>query len=249
MLIAGDQAIGPLLFKRQMYKTMKFLKFSQAAVTLVLGATLGQFASAQGQDFFGVDPQKIKEVILQDAKKQGVEKQADVQVALKSAQETVLMRAWEQHILKTNTITQAQRDEAYKDFLNLLGNNEYRINHVTLADPELANMVIQRLQSGQSWDKLEVAVRGKSDIKITANTSDWINIVSLLPEYREAIKLLKPGQVYPTAIRSNSGWHILGLMETRALKPPPADQIKEALDNLAKKKMVQDKIKSLLPRK
>jgi parvulin-like peptidyl-prolyl isomerase len=94
-----------------------------------------------------------------------------------------------------------------------------------------------------------VAVPGKSDVKITANKSDWVNVVSLLPEYREAIKLLKPGQVYPTAIRSNSGWHILGLMEMRPLKQPSSDQIKEALDNMAKKKIVQDKIKSLLPSK
>jgi peptidyl-prolyl cis-trans isomerase C len=228
---------------------MKFLKFSQIATTLVLGATLGQFALAQGQDFSGVEPQKIKEVILQDAQKQGIEKQAEVQAALKAAQETVLMRAWEQHILKTNTVTQAQRDEAYKDFLDLLGNYEYRIHHMTLADAEQAKVVIQRLQAGLSWDKLEVVMSGQPDVKITANKSDWLNIVSLSPEYREAVKLLKPGQVYPTAIRSNSGWHILGLIETRALKPPPADQIKEGLDNLAKKKIVQEKIKSLLPRK
>jgi hypothetical protein len=55
--------------------------------------------------------------------------------------------------------------------------------------------------------------------------------------------------VYPTAIKSNSGWQILGLMEMRPLKPPSADQIKEALDNIAKKKIVQDKIKSLLSSK
>jgi len=243
---AEGHAIGLLLFDT---KTMKLLKFSKLAVALVLGGTLGQFALAQVKDFSGVDPQKIKELILQDAEKQGVEKQSEVQVALKVAKEAVLMRAWEQYILKTNTVTQPQRDEAYKDFLNLLGNNEYRIHHITLPDAEQANMVIQRLQAGQSWDKLEVAVPGKSDIKITANKSDWVNVVSLLPEYREAIKLLKPGQVYPTAIRSNSGWHILGLMEMRPLKQPSSDQIKEALDNMAKKKIVQDKIKSLLPSK
>jgi parvulin-like peptidyl-prolyl isomerase len=243
---AEGHAIGLLLFNT---KTMKLLKFSQLVAALVLGGTLGQFALAQVKDLSAVDPQKIKEVILQDAQKQGIEKQTEVQVALKAAQETVLMRAWEQHILKTNTVTQAQRDDAYKSFLNLLGNNEYRIHHITLADAEQANMVIQRLQAGQSWDKLEVAVPGKLDVKITANKSDWVNFVSLLPEYREAIKLLKPGQVYPTAIRSNSGWHILGLMEMRPLKPPPADQIKEALENIAKKKIVQDKIKSLLPTK
>lgn len=236
-------------FKVPNFYSMKYMKFSRAIVGLVMGATFGQFAQAQGQDFLGVDPEKIKAAILLDAQKQGVEKQVEVQSALKAAQETVLMRAWEQQILKTNTVTQAQRDEAYKDFLSLLGNSEYRINHITLADAEQANIVIQRLQGGLSWDKLEVVNPGKPDVKITANKSDWVNLVSLLPEYREAIKLLKPGQVYPTAIRTNNGWHILGLFETRALKPPPADQIKDGLDNIAKKKIVQDKIKSLLPRK
>jgi peptidyl-prolyl cis-trans isomerase C len=232
-----------------MYKTMKILKLVQVTACLMVGSLLSQLVQAQGQDFPGVDPQKIKEVILQDVQKQGIEKQSEVQAALKVAQETVLLRAWEQQILKTNTITQVQKDEAYKDLLNLLGNNEYRIHHVALPDADQANLVIQRLQGGLSWDQLQAAMSGRSDVKITVNKSDWVNIVSVLPEYREAIKLLKPGQVYPTAIKSNSGWHVLGLIEMRPLQPPAPDQIKEVLDNLAKKKIVQEKIKSLLPRK
>lgn len=228
---------------------MKSVKFSAWAAALILGGAMLQSAQAQGQDLSAVDPQKIKEVILQDAQKQGVDKQAEVQTALKAAQETILMRAWEQHIIKVNQVTQAQRDEAYKDYLSLLGNSEYRLNHITLADADQAKQVIQRLQGGLAWEKVEMSTPGKPEIKITANKTDWVNMAALMPEFREAIKLLKPGQVYPTAIRSNTGWHVLGLMEMRGLKAPPADQVRGILDNLAQQKIVQDKIRALLPRK
>lgn len=228
---------------------MKFVKLKKMALTLLLGFAAAPFALGQVQDFSAVDAQKVKEVLLQDLQKQGIDKQPEVQAAVKAAQDAVLLRAWEQQTLKANPVTPALRDEAYKDFLNLLGSSEYRLHHITLADQEQAKALIQRLQSGLGWDKVELAVPGKPDAKLAANKTDWVNMAAVMPEYREAIKLLKPGQVYPTPVRTNAGWHVLGLIETRALKAPAADQIKGTLDGIAQQKIVQEKIKSLLSRK
>lgn len=211
-----------------------------------LGFTAG--ALAQNLDFADLDSQKVKEAVLQDARKQGLEKQPDVQAALKVVQDSVMLRAWEQQLLKNNPITQAQRDAAYKEYLAMLGGNEYRINHINPPDADQAQALIARLQGGLSWDKVEVSSPANPDVKTKADKTDWVNLAAVPLEFREAIKLLKPGQVYPTPIRNNNGWHILGLSETRALKVPPLDQVKGAVDKLAERKLVKDKVVALLPR-
>lgn len=205
-------------------------------------------AMAQSLDIADLDSQKVKDAVLQDARKQGLEKQPDVQAALKAVQDSVMLRAWEQQLLKNNPITQVQREAAYKEYLAMLGGNEYRINHINPADADQAQVLIARLQGGLSWDKVEVNSTSNPETKIKADKTDWVNLSAVPAEFREAIKLLKPGQVYPTPIRNNNGWHILGLSETRALKAPALDQVKAAVDKLAERKLVKDKIVALLPR-
>jgi len=205
-------------------------------------------AFAQSQDPSAFDGLKVKDAILQDVQKQGFDKQAEVQAALKAAQETVLLRAWEQLTLKANPVTSAQRDAAYKDLLNMLGKNEYRMYHLTLADQEQAKGLIQRLQSGLAWDKVELTAPGNPEAKVTATKTDWVNLAVVMPEFREAVKLLKPGQVYPTPVKSNAGWHVLGLVETRDIKAPSAEQVKSNLEKMAEKKIIRDKVLSLINR-
>ena len=195
-----------------------------------------------------VDNLKAKEAILQDVQKQNLDKKPEVLAAVKLVQESVWIRAWEQHILKSNPISQAQREAAFKVYLNQLGSSEYRLYHISPADPEQAQILIQRLQSGLAWEKVELKAAANSDAKIVPSKTEWVNVAMIQPEFREAIKMLKPGQVYPTPVKSTAGWHVLGLIETRALKPPTIDQVKNAVDKLAERKLTEDKMLSLLTR-
>ena len=117
-----------------------------------------------------------------------------------------------------------------------------------MADAENAQILTQRLQAGLAWDKVELKSSANSEVKITAQKSDWINQATAPPAFREAIKLLKPGQVYPTPIKTTAGWHVLGLAETRVLKPPALEQVKAAVDKIAERKIVKDRFMSLIPR-
>ncbi len=209
------------------------------------GFTMG--ATAQNLDITDLDSQKVKDAVLLDARKQGLEKQPDVQAALKLVQDSVLLRAWEQQLLKNNPITQTQRDAAYKEYLVLLGSSEYRINHINPPDADQAQTLIARLQGGLAWDKVEITSSTNAATKIKADKTDWVNLAAVPLEFREAIKLLKPGQVYPTPIKNANGWHIVGLSETRPLKAPTLEQAKAAVDKLAERKMVKDKLLALVP--
>ncbi len=227
---------------------MKLRIFPTFILVALLGFGISAGALAQNLDIADLDSQKVKDVVLQDARKQALEKLPDVQAALKVVQDSVMLRAWEQQLLKNSPITQAQRDAAYKEYLAMLGSNEYRINHINPPDADQSQALIARLQGGLAWDKVEVNSPANPETKIKADKTDWVNLAAVPAEFREAIKLLKPGQVYPTPIKNNNGWHILGLSEIRALKAPPLDQVKAAVDKMAERKLVKDKILSLMPR-
>jgi peptidyl-prolyl cis-trans isomerase C len=157
----------------------------------------------------------------------------------------VLIRAWEQQVLKVNPVTQSLRESVYQEYLSQLGNHEYRVFYVTFVDSEPAQVLIQRLQAGLPWEKVELDSPANPKLKVGPNRTDWINLSAMPAEFRGAVKLLKPGQVYPTAIKNGTGWHVLGLGEIRPIKPPALDQIKTDIEKLAERKIVKDKLMSI----
>lgn len=212
------------------------------ACAVALGAMAQPLALPAG------DAKKIKDAILQDVQKQQIDKQPEVQNAIRTAQEALLIRAWERQTLKTHPVTPAHREAAYKELLAQLGNQEYRLYHITLAEQAQASALIQRLQAGLSWNQVEIPATAQGQPPLKPSITNWVNTTMVQPEYREVLKLLKSGQVYPTPIKSATGWHVVGLVETRDLATPTLEQLKGPVDQLAERKAISDRLTTLIQR-
>lgn len=151
--------------------------------------------------------------------------------------------------MKNHPVTAAHREAAYKEILQQLGDKEYRFYYVTLRDQAPATALIARLQAGLSWEKVEVPLPGQANQVAKPSITDWANASMVLPEFRGAIKLLKPGQVYPTPIKAEAGWHVLGLVETRDLKAPTPEQLKNPVEKLAERKLLNEKLLQLIQKR
>lgn len=214
------------------------MKNALALVLLLAGLN----AHAQND---AISPQKLKQLILQDARQMELEKTSEVKAAVKAAQEAIYMRFWEQSLLKNNPITPAQREAAYAELVALLGNTEYRFQHLVLSDEEDAKKTIEALKANSNWDAIDFKVGMKPETNINLQKTDWVNMTMLMPGFRSAVKALSIGQVHPVPIRAQNLWHVIGLRETRPLATPTMNQIIQNVDKLAEQKIVGDKIKSL----
>lgn len=196
-----------------------------------------------------VDAKKLKTLILQDVRQQGLDKLAEVQAAVQTAQEAIWVKAWEQSALKAKPITQEQKDAAYKELVNLLGTTEYRFLHVVVKNQDHAKTIIDSMRSNATWDQIDFKSLVNADPNLKLQKTDWVNMTMLMPEFRPIVKGMKVGEVNANPVKAQDGWHVIGLTETRPLISPTYDQIKQNVEKLAEQKVIGEKIKNLLSKK
>jgi peptidyl-prolyl cis-trans isomerase C len=196
-----------------------------------------------------VDANKLKNLILQDVRQQGLDKSADVRKAVQTAQEAIWVKAWEQSALKSHPVTQPQRDAAYSELIALLGTTEYRFLHVAAKTQDQAKVVIENMRLNTAWDQLDFKGLGTGDSGLKTQKTDWVNMTMLMPEFRPIVKNLKVGETNATPVKAQDLWHVIGLLETRPLVSPTFDQIRPNVEKLAEQKIIGEKIKTLLNKK
>jgi parvulin-like peptidyl-prolyl isomerase len=196
-----------------------------------------------------VDSKKLKSLILQDVRQQGLDKLAEVQAAVQTAQELIWVKAWEQSALKAKPITQEQKDAAYKELVTLLGTTEYRFLHVVVKNQDHAKTIIDSMRARSDWDQIDFKSLVNADPNFKSQKTDWVNMTMLMPEFRPFVKGMKIGEVNPNPVKEQDSWHIIGLLETRPLISPAYDQIKQNVEKLAEQKVIGEKMKSLLNKK
>ena len=94
-----------------------------------------------------------REVIAQEAKKKGLDKNANVQGQIELAKQAVLIRAYLSDYVKAHPISEAQLKAEYETIKNNLGNTEYKSRHVLVEKEEDAKAIIAKLDKGEKPDK------------------------------------------------------------------------------------------------
>lgn len=205
-------------------------------------AVFSTFTVAQPQ----LDANKMKQLILQDAEKQGLPQLPEVLSEIREAQNLVVMRAWEKKTLAAQPITQEMKLQVYKELSVLLGDSEYRIFQVFLDSENAAQALIKAMTADSKWEAMNIKNSVPENAKYSQNKPDWVNIAAVLPEFRSVVRSLKSGEVALKPVRVQAGWHVVGLLEKRPLVMPAAEKIDKELLGLAERKIIGFKMQSLL---
>lgn len=207
-----------------------------AAVVLLLGS----WTAASAQNVADDANSKLREAIMGEVKQQGLEKKPEVQKALDAARQTVLLQAWERQFVSSLKFTDEQRTKVYQELMTQLGNKEYRLRHILLADEAAAKLLIEKIQAGTELAALTAEYSKDGQTKEQGGLTGWTNKLDLSPELRAVVDQLTKGKVHATPVRTAVGWHVLELAEVRELKPPAQSQITSALDQqLARQALVK----------
>jgi peptidyl-prolyl cis-trans isomerase C len=58
----------------------------------------------------------------------------------------------------------------------------------------------------------------------------------MVPQFSGALMALKPGEYTHKPIQTQYGWHVIQLLDTRELTPPPFDQVRQRLEQVVQNK-------------
>lgn len=168
-----------------------------------------------------------REIILQEAKRRGLEKTPEVAHQITQASQDIMQDALFADILKQRPIDDARIQARYKEVADKLnGTSEVHALQITLKSEADANKVIADLKKGARFEQL--AKTRSIDPAARENGGDmgFGNLSSMAPPLAEILKNLKAGQFSQQPFHSNIGWHVFKVVTVRPAKAPDFDKVK-----------------------
>ncbi len=166
------------------------------------------------------------QLVSAQAVKDGLEKEPDVAANLEVVRMRILADAESQKFLKGKEPTDAQLHAEYDSAIASMDKNEYHAEHILVPTKDKADQLIKKIKAGA---KFEDVAKAESTDNSKANGGDlgWFTLAHMVKPFGDAVKALKKGEMTQEPVQTQFGWHIIKLVDTRDVAPPPFDQVKD----------------------
>jgi peptidyl-prolyl cis-trans isomerase C len=171
------------------------------------------------------------EVLAQEAKKAGMDKDPDV------IQQTELA--------KTHPISEDQLKQEYDKLKVNLGKSEYNVRHILVDTEAEAKAIIAKLGKKGSFDKIAKEKSKDAGSAEKGGSLGWAVPTNFVPPFANAVLSLKKGTYTKEPVKSQFGWHIIQLDDVRELKVPSFEELKPQVQQRLQQQSIQEYIADL----
>ena len=178
------------------------------------------------------------EILRQEAVKQGLQKDPLVKAEIKRQTTAVLANELIRSQFKDLKLTEDQLQNEYKEQIAKIPDMEYKARHILLKTEDEAKEVIKQLQQGADFAAL---AKEKSTGPSGKNGGDlgWFQPQTMVPEFAKAVKTMEKGQFSQQPVKTQFGYHIIKLEDTRTIPAPSFDSVKEKIKAIVINKMLK----------
>jgi peptidyl-prolyl cis-trans isomerase C len=182
----------------------------------------------------------LREIFVQEATKRGMATNPDFAVQMELARQSILIRELFDDYKKKNPVTDAEAQGEYDKFKGQSTGTEYRARHILVEKEDDAKALIAQIKGGAKFEDL--AKKSSKDTGSAENGGDldFAKAESYVPEFGGALTKLKKGEMTDAPVKSQFGYHIIRLDDTRAASFPPFEEVKAQL----KQRMEQQKMQA-----
>jgi peptidyl-prolyl cis-trans isomerase C len=175
------------------------------------------------------------QLVAQQAQKDGVDKTTDTEDLLELTRLNVLQQTMSERYLKDKKPTEQELRAEYENQLANLPKLEYHARHILVATEPFAQKVVERLEKGGKFDEL-AKQESMDSSKDNGGDLGWFTPDRMVKPFADAVVAMKPGEYTHKPVQTQYGWHVIQLVETRDLSPPPFDQVKQRLEQVVQAK-------------
>ncbi|MEM7598693.1 MAG: peptidylprolyl isomerase [Pseudomonadota bacterium] len=134
----------------------------------------------------------------------------------------------------------AAYEEQYPEVADEL---EYRASHILVETEEEAQDIIDEMGNGGVFSAL-AQERSTGPSAAVGGDLGWFGDGDMVAPFFEAVVALEPGGISPP-VKTDFGWHVINLVETRAVQRPEFDAVRDALVDQMQQTMLEDHINAL----
>lgn len=206
----------------------------------VIKQRAGENAPPLDQVFWMLTDQIIaSRLIIKEAQAQHLENTAEVQNAMKMAQEQIVQEAYVKSLftdLDNETALRTAYDAAIQQYK---GQEEVHARHILVDSEEAAKAIIDKLNHG--GDFAQIAKEQSKDPGSKDNGGDlgFFAKQAMVPEFAEAAFAMQKGQTSAAPVHTSFGWHVIRVDDRRPMTPPTFEQMKpQILSQMQQEKLV-----------
>lgn len=246
LAIIGILAINPVFAEDKSAAMVNGISIPQSRIDLRVKA-----AAAQGQPDTPELRKAVREdminleVVAQEAKKNGLDKNPEVIEQMELAKESVLVGAYVQDYAKSHPISEDQLKQEYDKLKTTLGSKEYSVSHILVDTEDEAKAIIAQLGKKGKFDKIAKAKSKDAGSAEKGGSLGWAVPSNFVPPFANALLTLKKGTYTKEPVKTQFGWHVIKLDDERSLKVPSFEELKPQIEQRLQQKTIQDLITEL----
>jgi len=171
----------------------------------------------------------LREIFTQAADKQGLGATPDYKAQMELARQSILIRELFDRYAKSHPVSDAAAQAEYDKFKAQASGTEYRASHILVDSEAEAKALIAQIDAGASFEKLAKEKSKDPGSGAKGGDLDFAKPEAYVPEFAQALVKLKKGEMTQTPVKTQFGWHIIKLVDTREAQFPAFDDVKGQL--------------------
>ncbi|WP_374361304.1 peptidylprolyl isomerase [Pseudoduganella danionis] len=177
-----------------------------------------------------------REVLIQEADKQGYGTKAEVKAAIENARQSIIINAMLADYLKKNPVKEADMKAEYDKYKAAMGEKEYHSRHILVGTEQEAKDIIAKLKSGGKFE--ELAKVSKDGSANNGGDLGWMTPGKLVKPFADAMVALKNGEITQTPVKTEFGFHVIKMEESRPVKLPSFEEVKGQINEAMQQRKI-----------
>ena len=245
ILLASALLSSPLLAADKPFVKVNGASVSQSLADVFMAEQKAKGAADSPELRNAVREELIRrEILFQEAKKAGLDKKPDIAAQAEAAKQAILIRSYVQDYMKKHPIEEAQLRADYEKVKAQVGGTEYKAHHILVKEEAEAQTVIDNLKKGAKFDEL---AKQSIDPGSKENGGDlgWAASSNYVKPFADALAALEKGKYTEKPVKSDFGYHVIMLEDTRPTSFPPFEEVQPRLLQQAQAQQITKMVEGL----
>jgi len=166
------------------------------------------------------------ELLSRAALDKKLDKEPHLAAALEIRRQDQLAKAYLEDYVKAHPVTDAEIQETYDKAKAGPIEPEYRARHILVKTEAEAKKLIADLGKKAKFEDLAKKYSKDPGSAKNGGALDWSDRRAFVPEFSDALAGLKKGETTKTPVKTQFGYHVIRLDDTRQPKIPPLDVVR-----------------------
>jgi peptidyl-prolyl cis-trans isomerase C len=227
--------------------TVNGIAIAKSRVDMIVqqGLAAGQPDSPEARKGI-IEKLAMQTLAADEAIKKGLDKSPEIMAQIDLIRQSVLANAYVQDLIKNSTASDDMLKAEYEKIKAKITGTEYKARHILVEKESDAKDIIAKLKKDPGlFEKLAMEKSKDAGSKVRGGELGWFDLSRMVPEFGSAVSKLEKGAITQEPVKTQFGYHVIQLEDTRPIEAPPFEEVKPQLAQHLQQQNVQKQMEDL----